>query len=135
MCQQGLLKSTSDHQASMKTQSEDQDLVKNKLLMPSQDRSQQHLCANQREKQQAQRQEEAIGGILAKEAPSPVSHTSQKEEATVPQSPEYQPQVPFLKLLSECGEKLGIKDPSQKLTPDTSPQLDLQLEKKAAFRE
>ena len=135
MCQQDLPNLILDHQVSMKTQSEDQALAKSKHLMPSQDQSQPPLCANRREKQQVQRQEEARGGILAKEAPSPVSHTSQMEEDTVPQSPEYQLQVPFLKLLSECGEKLGIKDPSQKLTPDTSRQLDLQLEKKAAFRE
>ena len=135
MCQQDLPNLILDHQASMKTPSEDQDLAKSKHLMPSQDPSQQPRCVNQREKQQAQRQEEAIGGILAKEAPSPVSHTSQMEEATVPQPQEFQPQVPFLKLLSECGEKLGIKDPSQKLIPDTFPQLDPQLEKNAAFRE
>ena len=135
MCPQDLPNLILDHQASMKTPSEDPVLAKSKHLMPSQDQSQQPLCANQREKQQAQRQEEARGGISAKEALSPVSHTSQMEEATVSQSPEYQPQVPFLKLLSECGEKLGIKEPSQKLTLDTFPQLDLQLEKKAAFRE
>ena len=135
MYQQDLPNSTLDHQASMKTPSEDQALAKSKHLMPSQDQSQQPLCANRRGKQQAQLQEEARGGILAKEAPNPVSHTIQMEEATVPTSPEYQQQVPFLKLLSECGEKLGIKDPSRKLTPDTFPQLDLQQEKKAAFRE
>ena len=135
MCQQGLLKSTSDHQASMKTQSEDQDLVKNKLLMPFQDQSVPPQCADPSEKQPAQQQEEAQDEISVKEAPKLVSPTSQMVKAATTPSQECQPQVPFLKLLYECEEKLGIKDPSQKLTLDTFPPPDHRQEMKAAFRE
>ena len=135
MCQPGLPKSTLDHQASMKTQSEDQDLVKNKHLMLSQDLSQPPQCADPSERQLAQPQEEEQDEISVKEPPKLVSPTSQMVKPATTPSQECQPQVPFLKLLYECEEKLGIKDPSQKLTLDTFPPPDHPPEMKAAFRE
>ena len=135
MDQQGLPKSTLDHQASMKTQSEDQDLVKNRLLMPSQDPSQPPQCADPSERQLAQLQEEAQDEISVKEAPKLASPTSQMVEQATTSSQECQQQVPFLKLLYECEEKLGIKDPSQKSTLGTFPPPDHPPERKAAFKE
>ena len=135
MFQPGLPNSTLDHQVSMKTQSEDQDSVKNRLLMPSQDLSQLPQCADPSERQLAQPQEEEQDEISVKEAPKLVSPTSQMVKAATIPSQECQPQVPFLKLLYECEEKLGIKDPSQKLILDTFPPPDHRPEMKAAFRE
>ena len=124
-----------DYQASMETQSEDQDLVKSKHLMQFQGLSQLPQYADLSEKQQAQQQEVERDETSAKEAPKPVSLMSQKGKVATPPSLEYQQQVPFLKLLSECGEKLGIKNQSPKSTPDTFPPQDLQPETRLAFRE
>ena len=133
MCQQGLPNSFLG-QRSMES-IEDQDLAKSKHLMQSLDQFQLPQYVDPKEKQPVQPL--GVQGTMDKEVGQPVllvSHMSPKEKATPP-SLECQPQVPFLKLLLECGEKLGIREQSNKPIQDTSQPPDLQPGMKLAFRE
>ena len=134
MCQQGhpnsFLGQTSTENI------EDLGSAKSKYLMPYQDQFPLPQYADQKEEQLVQIHE-PVRKTLDKEVCKPTLEVLQMnpEKKEVLQSLECQPQVPFLKLLSECGEKLGIRDSSNKLTQDISQPQDLQPGTTLAFRE
>ena len=134
MCQQGHPNSFLG-QTSMEN-IEDLDSVRNKPSMQYQDQFQLPQYADRKEEQLAQTHE-LVRKTLDKEARKPALEVLQMnpEKKLVVPSLECQQQVPFLKLLSECGEKLGIRDSSNKLTPDISQPQDLQPGTTLAFRE
>ena len=134
MCQQGhpnyFLGQTSTENI------EDLDSVRNKHLMQYQDQFQRPQYADQKGEQLVQTHELARKTLdkgACKLTLEVLQMNLEKEVGL--QSPECQPQVPFLKLLSECGEKLGIRDSLNKLTPDISQPQDLQPGTTQAFRE
>ena len=134
MCQQGHPKSFPG-QKSMKD-IEDLDSVKNKHLMQYQDQFQLPQYVDQKKELLAQ-PPERVHKTMDKEACKPIPavlHMNLKDKEVL-QSQECQPLEPFRKLLSECEEKLGISDSSNKLTQDISQPQDLQLETKLAFKE
>ena len=129
LCQQDRQRS-SRNQISME-RVEDLDSVKNKSLIQYPDPYRLPQYADPKQLLQE------VHEMVHKEACKPVYptlHTNPNINALA-KSVEHQQQVPFLKLLSECGEKLGIRDPSGEWTQGTSPQQDLQPERTLVFRE
>ena len=106
---------------------EDLNLMKSELLMQSPDRYQLPPYIDQIKKLRAI-QPQGGSEPTDKEICRPIllaSHTNQKAEV-VPQPPESQQPVPFLKLLAGCEERLGLEEQLNTSIQDTSQQQDLQ---------